>query len=252
MNTRLPRSETISIMQNHRSFRTFTADPIPADHLGTIIRAGQGAASSNFVQAYSIIQILNPDTKEQISTLANNQAQIKECAVFLLFCADLKRAEYACRKQHGEITAHDTIENLLVSVIDTALVAQNVLTAAESLGYGGCYIGGVRNHPQEIGDIVGLPDKVFPLFGMTLGVPAIEQEVKPRLPIEAILHQERYEESRYESLLDEYDRTLQAYYAARSTNQKTSTWTEEMMAFFMQDRRLHMREFLQHKGFGRR
>jgi FMN reductase (NADPH) len=251
MTTHSSLSETVSVMQQHRSFRNFTADPIPAEHLEAIIRAGQGAASSNFVQAYSIIRILNPDTKEKISVLANNQAQIKECAVFLLFCADLKRAEYACRK-HGEYMAYDTMENLLVSVIDTALVAQNVLTAAESLGYGGCYIGGVRNHPQEIGDIVGLPDKVFPLFGMTLGVPVEEQEVKPRLPVEAVLHEERYEENRYGTLLEEYDRTLQAYYAARSRNQKTSTWTSEMAAFFAQDRRLHMQEFLRRKGFGKR
>lgn len=41
---------------------------------------------------------------------------------------------------------YDTTENFIVSVVDTAVMAQNVLTAAESLGYGVCYIGDIRNN----------------------------------------------------------------------------------------------------------
>ncbi|CAM5624427.1 FMN reductase (NADPH) OS=Lysinibacillus sphaericus OX=1421 GN=nfrA1 PE=3 SV=1 [Lysinibacillus sphaericus] len=44
------------------------------------------------------------------------------------------------------------------------------MIAAESMGYGICYIGGVRNKPEEISELLNLPDYVFPLFGLTIGV----------------------------------------------------------------------------------
>lgn len=136
-------TETIKIIQNHRSFRKYKQGDIPKEHIIEIIKSGQSAASSSFVQAYSVIQIIDKDKKEKISLLANNQSHVRECSLFLLFCADLKRLEYACNKEGIEMQ-YDSAENFIVSVVDTALMAQNVLTAAESLGYGGCYIGGDR------------------------------------------------------------------------------------------------------------
>ncbi|MDY0410083.1 nitroreductase family protein [Paracerasibacillus soli] len=65
---------------------------------------------------------------------------MSDAAEFLLFCADLKRLEVTGKK-HGIVIEHDNLENFLIATIDTALIAQNVITAAESLGYGGCYIG---------------------------------------------------------------------------------------------------------------
>lgn len=240
-------SETIQVMQNHVSVRKYTPDPIPKEHLIEIVKAGQAAASSHFVQAYSIIRVTDRAKKDQIAELSRNP-QVSDCAEFLLFCGDLKRLEYACKKQGTEI-AHDTLENFIVAIADTALIAQNVITAAESLGYGGCFIGGVRNNPGPISELAGLPDKVFPLFGMCLGVPAVRNEVKPRLPVEAILHDNVYDEQKYAALLDQFDDTMNAYYQARSSNKKDGNWTKDMAGFLNTKRRPHMREFIAGKGF---
>ncbi|MED3562036.1 oxygen-insensitive NADPH nitroreductase [Bacillus xiapuensis] len=240
-------SETIKVMQNHVSVRKYSAEPIPKDHLAEILQSGQGAATSHFVQAYSIIHVTDKEKKDQIADLSKNQ-HISHASDFLLFCADLKRLEVAGRK-HGIAIEHDNLENFMVAIIDTALVAQNVITAAESLGYGGCYIGGVRNNPEPISKLVGLPDKVFPLFGLCLGVPAERNEVKPRLPLDAIVHENQYNAEKYESLLDEYDQTMNTYYQQRSTNNKQTNWTESMAHFMKNKRRIHMREFVESKGF---
>jgi nitroreductase len=69
-------------------------------------------------------------------------------------------------------------------------MAQNVAIAAESEGLGICYIGGVRNNPQQISELLSLPDHVYPVFGMCLGYPAHQPDVKPRLPVEAILKED--------------------------------------------------------------
>lgn len=236
-------SETINVLQNHRSIRKFKQVEIPREHIHEIVRSGQGAASSQFVQAYSVIVIKNKAKKDLMASLAGNQKQISECPVFLLFCADLKRIEYACKKESIEMD-YDWAETLIVGVVDTALVAQNVLVAAESLGYGGCYIGGIRNNPKQVSELAGLPDKVLPLFGLTLGVPNEDPEVKPRLPIELILHEETYREDHYDHGLNKYNETISAYYQSRTTNSKSTNWTKEMANSFSEKRRPHMMGFL--------
>ena len=76
-------------------------------------------------------------------------------------------------------------EDFIVATVDASLFCAKAL-AAESLGYGICYIGGIRNNPGEVSELLHLPDKVYPVFGMTVGVPDEDHGVKPRLPIAAI------------------------------------------------------------------
>src|SRR5699024_8139866 len=131
----------------------------------------------------------------------------------------------------------------IVTTVDTALFAQNFVVAAESRGYGICYIGGVRNNPAQISELVHLPNNVFPLFGMTVGVPAVVQQVKPRLPVEAILHENSYDEKKYTEILNQYDEITEAYYKERTTNKKATNWTTTMADFLENPRREHMQEF---------
>lgn len=244
----MKRSETIEIMQHHTSVRHFKDEKIPREDFIEIIKATQGAASSHFIQAYSIIHVTDEQKRKQIMEYANNQKQITTCSDFLVFCCDYKRLEHVCQKYDIEIEfAH--LESFIMTVVDTSLIAQNTLTAAESLGYGGCYIGGIRNNIEKVSNILALPDKVFPLFGMTLGIPAENNEVKPRLPIEAILHENTYNEESYTEILDAYDRVMTEYYSLRSANTKDTNWTKEMAHFFKDKRRMHMKEFIASKGF---
>ena len=87
------------------------------------------------------------------------------------------------------------------------------------------------------------------MFGMTIGVPVKTNEVKPRLPIDAVLHENMYNTKQYETLLPEYDETMKTYYESRRTNQKQSGWTEQMADFLESPQRPHMKAFLQAQGF---
>ena len=153
-------NSTLELLQSHTSIRDYKKEDIPLETLKSMLVSAQYAATSHFVQAYSVIHITDPEKKEAIATLSNNRRQIESAPVLLLFCADMKRLEYACEKQ-GTNIQHEILENFLVAVIDTALFAQNFVVAAESQNYGICYIGGVRNNPEEISKVVGLPDKRF-------------------------------------------------------------------------------------------
>lgn len=238
----------LELLKAHASVRKYTDDPVTDEQLHELIEAAQAAASSHFVQAYSIVDVTDLEKRERLAELSKNPVQIKGAARVLVFCADLKRLDYAARK-HGKTVEAGTAENFLVAVIDTALLAQNFVVAAESKGYGICYIGGVRNNPDPISELLGLPDHVMPLFGLTFGVPAQTNEVKPRLPVQAILHTNKYDESKYETLLNEYDDVIRAYYASRSSNNKSAGWTEGMADYLSEPRRSYMLDFVKSKGF---
>ncbi len=111
--------------------------------------------------------------------------------VFLVFCADLNRLEAVCRI-HDIAAEKGWAEQFVTATVDAALLAQNVLLAAESLGMGGVFIGGIRNDPQTVCELLEIPDQVYPVFGMCLGWPAHDPPPKPRLPADAILFTDRY------------------------------------------------------------
>ena len=80
-----------------------------------------------------------------------------------MFCADFNRHLQICPDAQLGLA-----EQLLLGVVDTAMMAQNALTAAESLGLGGVYIGGLRNNIEAVTELLKLPQHVLPLFGLCL------------------------------------------------------------------------------------
>lgn len=238
----------IDILTSHTSVRDYTDEPISIEKLHQFIKAGQHASSSNFVQAYSVIYVTDCEIKKQLGKLSNNERQINHAPVTLVFCADLKRFERIA-SVHNKPFLGSTTENFIVSTVDTALFAQNVAIAAESEGYGICFIGGIRNEVKAISELLALPHFVAPLFAMTIGVPKATNEVKPRLPLDAILHENEYDESKYDALIEQYDETMKNYYKNRQHNKKYSNWSLEMATFFERERRKHMKAFLEEKGF---
>lgn len=236
------------LLRGHASVRKYKDYKLSREEVAELIETAQHAASSHFVQAYSVIWISDEKKREELGRLSKNPTQFSTAGAALLMCADFNRLQAAGKIQEKEITI-DTVENVLVGTVDVALFAQNLVIAAEDKGYGICYIGGVRNTPEEVSSLFNLPEGVFPLFAITLGVPDQQNEVKPRLPVEAILHENNYNSEKYSKLLKDYDETMKDYYLSRGSNQKVTSWTSQMADFLESPRREHMKEFLASKGF---
>lgn len=238
----------IDMLKSHATVRDYKDEPISDDVFHKMIHAAQHAASSNFVQAYSVIQVKDAEKKRALGKLSNNERQFETAALSLVFCADLKRLEKAVEMQ-GDTLKGGTLESFVVATIDTSIFAQNFVVAAESLGYGICYIGGVRNNPTEISELFDLPNYVIPLFGMTVGVPVRKNDVKPRMPVHTIVHEDTYDVEKYGEQIQDYDKTMNAYYNRRSTNRKDATWSSTMTQFLSRKRREHLKDFVLSKGF---
>lgn len=236
------------LLRSHSSVRKYTGEIISKEKVVDLIQSAQMAASSHFVQAYSVIWVTNDEKKRRLGELSKNEFQFTTAGASFLFCVDFKRLQLAGEKHDVNIIA-DTAENVLVGVADVAIFAQNFVIAAEAEGYGICYIGGARNNPAEISELFNLPEYVFPLFAMTIGTPTKRNETKPRLPVDAILHENEYDVEKYDTLLEEYDSIMEKYYASRSSNQKLANWTKQMADFLIAQRRPYIKEFLASKGF---
>jgi len=240
---------TIELLKSHRSIRKFKDQQIPRELFEDLIRAGQSAATSSHVQAYTLIHVVNPESRARLAELAGGQPYVESASDFLVFCADMKRSTEAAERSGADVTRGMT-EQLLVASVDVALMAQNMVVAAESVGLGICYIGGIRNNPQEVSELLKLPEHVYPVFGLCLGYPDQNPEVKPRLPLASILKQDVYDDSSDEALVAEFDDTMTRYYRERTGGNKSTNWSEQLKPLFTSKLRAHMKEFLNKRGFG--
>ena len=244
-------NSTIETILSHRSIRKFTDQPVAQATINELVKCGQAAATSSNVQAVSVIQVNDADKRCKLAELAGGQAYVQSSAVFLVYCADLSRSGFACQQAGGDFTPGMT-EHFIIATVDVALAAQNTVVAAESLGLGICYIGGLRNNPAEVSQLLKLPEQVYPVFGLCIGQPAQDPEVKPRMPIGAVLMQDSYDNSSFGSCIGNYDVTLNNYYKTRSGGKKDSTWSQEMKALVGKESRPHMLGFLHDRGFLRK
>ncbi|NVF16572.1 oxygen-insensitive NADPH nitroreductase [Vreelandella maris] len=239
-------NDTIKLLQSHRSIRKFEERDIPKSLLRELVCSGQAAATSSHIQAYSIIHVTNKELRNQLVELTGGQKYVASSSDFLVFCADMKRPLEAA-KSTGENAVSGMTEQLLVATVDVSLVAQNIAIAAESKGLGICYIGGIRNNPQAVSDMLSLPQHVYPVFGMCIGYPAHDPDIKPRLPVEAVLKENNYSDDT--EYVNAFNLTMYHYYQARKGGNKMSNWSQNLAPLFNQKLRSHMQAFLVEKGF---
>lgn len=238
-------NKTIDTILGHYSVRKFADKALTEEELAVLIKSAQAASTSSFVQAYSIIGISDKQIREKISAIAGNQAYTVQTGQLFIFIADLARHQAILEREEVDIEALSTSEKSLVAIIDAALAAQNMAIAAESLGLGICYIGGIRNDVKKMAELLDLPPYTMPLFGLTVGYPVANQEkAKPRLPQELIYHQNTYQKMDL-AILASYDEKIKQYYNKRTSGKRVESWSEQMARGIGQKNRLDLKAFLE-------
>ncbi len=241
-------SETIEVLRNRRSIRKYADTPVTDAHVDAILSAAMRAPTSSNLHAYSVIKVRDQDVKTRLAPPCGNQQHIIDCPVFLAFCADLTRIE-AALERHGHDLADNNMEMGVVSTVDAALVGMAAYVAADSLGIQGVMIGAVRNDPEAIAEILGLPNRVYAVFGMCLGYPAEAPKQKPRMPVPGIVHQDRYDPAAALAILDPYDADLKAHYDSIGKASTAASWTDDVDKKFAARPRDGLRAALKGRGF---
>jgi len=248
--TELYETAVTQTLNHHASVRAFIDQPVPDEMLNAILNAARRSPTSSNMQTYSIIVVRSPEMRQRLAVLAGNQSHIEDCAVFVGFLADLNRLRIAS-EMHGEQLVK-SLETTLVATVDAALVGMSVQTAAESFGLGAVMVGGMRNHPQEVADLLGFPPGVYMVFGMSIGWPQEPlgtNPLKPRLPEALVIHHEQYDDKDPRPLISQYDARLADYYELQNRNQHTAAWSGPIAKRLKKPVRPHLRQTLEKMGF---
>jgi nitroreductase len=188
-----PHMNTLETIDAHRSIRRYTSGPIPEEDLDAILHAASRASSSGNMQTYSIIVTRDPERRQALWELHFRQDMIRQAPLLLTFCVDWNRMNLWCRRRSAD-PGYDNFLCFLVGFADALIAAQNAALAAESLGYGICYMGTTLCATPGLIDFFGLPPGVFPATTLVVGRPDEEPPRRARLPIESIVHEEMYED----------------------------------------------------------
>lgn len=179
---------------------------------------GCRTSTTGNMQVYSIVITKDEVKKRELAPLHFNQKMVTEAPVVLTFCADFNRFNKWCRLRNAE-PGYDNFLSFMTAAIDALLFAQTVCIAAESKGLGICYLGTTTYTADKIIEILKLPKGVVPVTTVTLGWPAERPEQVDRLPLEAIIHYEVYN--------DYSDDSIASYYKVKEERQDSQQFVKE-------------------------
>ena len=240
-------NEMIELLQNHVSVRDYANRLVSEEIKNELVKSAQSASTSNFVQAYSIIEMKDPKVKDELAEITQFSGHLAKAPVVYVFVADLYRHAVQLKKNDVPLDGLRNMESMVVSMVDATLAAQNMAIAAESFDLGICYIGGIRNDLYRVKELLHLPELTVPLFAMTIGYPASKNDIKPRMPLENVLATDTYQTSLTD--LTNYDEQIRSYYQNRNNQQADTTWTQKNVDFFSIVRRPEFAQFLLDQGF---
>jgi len=183
--------EIIDFLKNRCTIRSYSNKNIDDKLLSDLLEAASHAPTTGNMQLYSVIVTRDEVNKRKLSPAHFNQPSVMSAQVVLTFCADFNRFIKWC-EQRNATPGYNNFQSWLWAVEDTMIFAQQFVTLAETNGLGTCYLGTTSYNAPQISDILGLPQMVIPVTTVTVGYPASEGRKSDRLPINAIMHKESY------------------------------------------------------------
>ncbi|HEV8031124.1 MAG TPA: nitroreductase family protein [Stellaceae bacterium] len=210
----MPYEPWLRQMLVRRTHRRYLDQPVSDAIVRLLLASAFAASSKSDFQQASVIWVKDPDRRERLGVLFPDMPWIGTAPVFLVFLGDARRLD-----RIGELRGHDlnnaTLEGFFNAAIDGALALQTCILVAETIGLGTCPISVLRNRIADVEKILELPDKVFPVAGLCLGYPDQPGFVSMRLPLDATVHIDRYDDSRLAAAVDAYDKRRDARFSIR-------------------------------------
>lgn len=176
---------------HRRTIRQYTSKQVTDEQLAAMLEAASHAPTTGNMQLYSVIVTRSEEQKKALAPTHFNQPTVTGASVVLTFCADFNRFVKWCEVSDAK-PGYDNFQSFMTAVLDTVIFAQQFCTIAEMQGLGVCYLGTTTYNAPDIARILDLPKRVVPVTTLTVGYPASEGVVSDRLPIGAIIHDEKY------------------------------------------------------------
>ena len=247
--------DTLAYLAGRRSCRSYLDRPVDPALVETLAAAAFCAPSKSDLQQRDIVILRAPALRGEIDALFPDDPWIAAAPAFLVFCGNNRR-QRQLHEWRGRAFVNDHLDAFFNAAVDAAILLATFVIAAERAGLGCCPISALRNHGGRVSDLLGLPDHVFPVAGLTLGWPAEEGEISLRLPLGVTLHEDRFDEAGLRQAVEAYDARraeLQPYATQRDeadTGAQTPyTWSEDKARQYAKPERADFGAFIRAKGF---
>lgn len=163
----------LEAIYNRRSIRDFTDEPVPADDLKEIVKAGSWAPSGLNNQPWRFVLVTNVTVKHSLADQTRYSHIIKAAPALIAVYLD-KGAMYNPVKDQQAAGA----------------CIQNMLLAAEELKLGAVWLGEILNKKDEVNRILDLGDNYELMAILAMGYPTHRNQKSQRKDFESMILKE--------------------------------------------------------------
>jgi nitroreductase len=210
---------TLKVIQDRRSIRQFTDDPVPEEHLDMILEAARQAPSGENAQPWRFIVVKDEATRKQLGAIAGGGSGRRFTAEFVTqkmqerFTSledEAKKKAIFEKLTSGRVSAFlaDAPVNLVVCgrkdvwdlPYDTSAAIENILLMVTALGLGACWVIApcidIRDE-ERLKDLLGVPEEIKVVSILSIGHPTRPHRPRPRMALSDLVYAEKWDVSYY-------------------------------------------------------
>jgi nitroreductase len=252
---RPPGLDALAAMNERAVCRRYRPEPVPEDLFRLLCATALAAPTKSDLQQADIVRVAAPAQRAAIHALLPSSPWIADAPEFLVFCGNGFRLRRIFERR-GVPFPNEHLDAFFNAAVDGAIVLATFVQAAELAGLGSCPISEIRNHAATVSELLGLPDWIFPIAGLTLGFPESREPMSPRLALTATVHVDRYAGDRLERELEAYDERRvrdRPYRRQRNLERFGSAerygWTEDKLRQYSEAQRADFGAFVRSKRY---
>ena len=236
-------NDTINLIQNRRSVRSYEKKLLSEKNKNIIINSAMRSPTAGNMMLYSIIEVEDQKIKDKLVKSCDNQPFIAKAPFVLLFLADYQRwMDYftVCDietygKNENLLNRTPEEGDLLLACCDALIAAQTAVIAAESVGIGSCYIGDIMENYEFHKELFNLPKYTFPITMLCFGYPkekSLYKKLKPRFPQQYIHFKNEYTRLEKDNFEDMYKKHELNHYKENAVNFGQHMYSKKFVADF--------------------
>lgn len=213
---------TMKIIQDRRSIRDYTDEPISEGDLEMILEAGRQAPSGENAQPWRFVIVKDTETRNKLGAIAGGGSGRRFTAEFVthkmqtrftgLKDEEKKKAVFE-KLTSGRVSTF--LANAPLNIVvcgrkdvwdlpyDTSAAIENMLLMVTALGLGACWVIApcidVRDE-ERIKSLLGLPEEIKAVSIIAIGHPTRPHKPRPRLSINELVFSEQWGDPYYEEL----------------------------------------------------
>jgi nitroreductase len=208
------------IIQDRRSIRQYSKDPVSEEHLEMILEAARQAPSGENAQPWRFIVVRDEATRKQLGAIAGGGSGRRFTAEFVTekmqerfesLEDEAKKKAIFEKLTSGRVSAF--LADAPVSIVvcgrkdvwdlpyDTSAAIENMLLMVTALGLGACWVIApcidIRDE-ECLKDLLGVPEGVKIISIIAVGHPTRPHRPRPRLPLHELVYDEKWDIAYYE------------------------------------------------------